>query len=158
VGKIEEANVPNTTQFVTDPILFSYNGIATANAVSHDKIEITFQKVDGPTTDYSYKLYINDSEVGTEMLLNSLTTHLGGRYYFLVTNLDINSSYKFRVRAFNKKTGAQSKDEASIQAKTFDNVVADFRGIVNLQAVPGQESRAIRVKWDKVPFFYCFSH
>jgi len=153
VGKIEEANVPNTTQFVTDPILFSYNGIATANAVSHDKIEITFQKVDGPTTDYSYKLYINDSEVGTEMLLNSLTTHLGGRYYFLVTNLDINSSYKFRVRAFNKKTGAQSKDEASIQAKTFDNVVADFRGIVNLQAVPGQESRAIRVKWDKVPFF-----
>jgi hypothetical protein len=153
VGKIEEANVPNTTQFVTDPVLFSYTGIVTANPVAHDKIEITFQKVAGATSDYIYKLYVNDSENGTEMSLSSLTTHMAGRYYFLVSNLTINTEYKFKVRAFNKKTGGQSKDEISLEAKTFNNVVADFKGIINLQNVPGQESRAIRVKWDKVPYF-----
>ena len=108
VGKIEEATAPNTTQFVSDPLLFGYTGIVTANPVAHDKIEITFQKVTGAETDYTYKLYINDSEDGIEMLLSSLTNHLAGRYYFLVDNLTINTEYRLKVRAFNKKTGAQS--------------------------------------------------
>ena len=153
VGKIEEATAPSTTQFVSDPLLFGYTGIVTANPVAHDKIEITFQKVNGSPLDYVYKLYVNDSEVGIEMSLSSLTNHLSGRYYFLITDLTINTDYKFKVRAFNKKTGAQSKDEISLESKTMNNVVADFKGIINLQNVPGQESRAIRVKWDKVPYF-----
>jgi hypothetical protein len=98
-------------------------------------------------------LYINDSDNGIEMSLSSLTNHLGGRYYFLVDDLAINTEYKFRVRAFNKKTGAESKDEIALETKTMNNVVADFKGIINLLNVPGKESRAIRVKWDKVPFF-----
>ncbi len=154
VGKIEEAEVPITNQFGDDPIYFDYKGLETATAISNDKVELSFDVASGASTDIEYKLYINDAKEGVTLGLETLSTHFKGRYYYMVRDLDINTLYNFKVRAFNKVTGAQSKQESIKLVRTYNNKVSDFGGVINLKLVPGQEEDAVEVLWERVPYVF----
>jgi hypothetical protein len=153
VGTVQESAVNDTNKATATPTYFSYRGLVTANSVAHDKIEITFERAPGSPGDLEYRLYINEDEKGKVINQESLSTHFRGRYYFLIENLTVNSYYDFKIRCFNKKTGAESSNENTLVQKTFNNVVANFKGVVGLSAVPGKEATAIKVQWDKVPYY-----
>jgi hypothetical protein len=155
VGKIEEAAAPVTTEFNRPKTFFNYKGIIRASAISHNKIELLFTKVEvDPLTesqeDYYYKLYVNDDQNGLEIIPSTLTSNLGGSYYYIVDNLQMNTIYAFTVRAFNRKTGAESKKEERVLLRTMSNTVSDFLGISKVDLTPGSESTSVRVTFNRI--------
>lgn len=155
VGKIEDAAAPLTTEFSKTKTYFTYKGIIRASAIAHNKIELLFKKVDiddlsDSEDNYFYKLYINDDPYGVEILPSTLSSNLWGTYYYIVENLQMNTIYAFTVRAFNRKTGAESQKEERVILKTMSNVVSDFMGISKVDLVPGSEASSVKVTFNRI--------
>jgi len=147
VGTVQDAASPSGLQNVVPPTEFSFTGIITARPISHDKIELEFLPAQGSTSDFTYKLYVNDQLNPVTVDPLALVSAPGGRLMYTVTNLAINTEYKFKLTASNSKTAAVSKNENEIFARTFDNKVANFMGVSKLTLTPGNTQGAVTVDW-----------
>src|SRR5690606_8080345 len=97
VGTVEQGVAPEENYQDPEVDNFNFSGIIDANAISHDKIEVSFFPSFG-TTNYSYELYINE---GTPILLtnDNLRAGVGGNLVYTIKNLNIDASYKLKIRA-----------------------------------------------------------
>lgn len=145
VGTVEEVAPPGSLQLKNPTTTFSFPGIITARAISHNKVELEFFPASGG--EIVYKLFVNNAvnpiSIDTKTLMNAG----GGRLLYTVDDLVADREYKFKITAFDLKTSAVSKDENEAFARTFDNVVSDFDGISKVSLVPGSTSSAIKVDW-----------
>jgi len=147
VGTVQQADTPSSLQIPSEVITFNYTGLTTARAIANDKIEVEFMPSTGNPEEISYSLYVNDSTTPVNLDPQSILTTVGGRLLYTVEGLQTNTEYKLKLRAKNLKTGAQSDNEQTFFTRTFDNRVANFRGITGLQLVPGQAQNSIVATW-----------
>lgn len=145
VGTVQETSTPGSLKFDNPPTTFTFPGIVTARAVSHNKVELEFYPASGQNI--SYKLYVNNSTTPYPIDPQSLLTVNGGRLLYTVDNLLADREYKFKIVATNISTNAVSVNENEAYSRTFDNVVADFDGISKVSLVPGNTSGSILVDW-----------
>lgn len=146
VGTVQEAVPPDSTKIVNPPVVFAFPGIVSSRAVSHNKVELEFFPAGGGSQ-ISYKLYVNNSTTPVPIDPKSLLPASGGRVLYTVDNLNDDQEYKFKITAYNTKTGAISKNENEAFARTFDNIVANFLGVSKVSLVPGNTYGAILVDW-----------
>lgn len=145
VGTVDNSE-PETTLY-TDPERtgFQYSGIVRARAIAQNKVELEFEET-YPSTTYDYYLHINEDEP-IKLSLESLDAgQVGLKKYTAKANLFPNTSYKFRVSVVDQ-SGASSIGENIIVVTTFDNKVADFDGIVDVQPITGSYHTSARVSW-----------
>ncbi len=146
VGTVQEAAAPQSIKFENPPATFSYTGLTAARGISHNRIELEFFPAPGGN-DIRYKLYVNNAANPIEITPETLVPLAGGKLLYTLENLTPDREYKIKLRAFNQKTAAESVGEAEMFGKTFDNVVANFKGVARLSLVPGKTDRAIKVDW-----------
>lgn len=159
VGKIEDAAAPATKQASNEIEMFEYSGLVSVNPIAHNKVEIVFKKVEILGSDrsenYRYRLYLNDNENGILINPDSLVEYINNSYYYVVDNLEINTQYSFKIRAFNTVNGSESQlgKEKRLTAMTFSNEVSDFYGISAVSILPGSgngnDSVSVNVFWNK---------
>ncbi len=156
VGTVDKA-VPEKTDFL-DPqkTFFVYQGVADARAISHDKIEIDFFPA-GDSETFTHLLYINDSAKPVELQLETIKVLRGGLYRYILKDRSINTSYKIKISALNKETGAVSEGENEKVVKTFDNTTADFQGVSQIIPIPGATSTSVKVDWNPAKFIGAIS-
>lgn len=145
VGTVQETAAPQNLQFKNPPQTFSFPGIVTARAISHNKIEIEFFPASG--SDIQYKLFVNNSQTPVSIDPSSLQRRADGKSFYIIDNLNSDTEYKLKLKAVNAKTGDVSINENETFARTFDNVTANFKGVSKLALVPGDTDGAIRVDW-----------
>jgi hypothetical protein len=150
VGTVEEAAAPQSLKFENPPTTFSYSGLAAVRAISHSKIEIEFFPAPGGE-DVRYDLYVNNATTPVTLNPETLLKLAGGKLLYTVENLVADREYKLKLRAYNEKTAAVSTGETVMFARTFDNVVTDFKGVSQLSLVPGNTSGSIKVDWIAPP-------
>lgn len=144
VGTVDEGNPEITNFSEPDRDGFQYNGIIKSYAIAHDKIEIEFEE--SFTSDkYTYYLHINE-DAPIKLSLESLKDGQSGLKKYTAKNLVPGRSYKLRVSVVHEN-GATSKNENIEIVSTFDNRVADFDGIVDVQPVTGSYHTSARVTW-----------
>jgi hypothetical protein len=145
VGTVQEAKPPESLKMTNPPETFPFNGIISARGISHSRVELEFfpQNADGIT----YNLYVNESNIPIPIDPQSLLQIAGGRFLYTVENLLPDREYKFKITALNTKTAAVSTQENEAYARTYDNIVANFKGISKVSLVPGNTHGSILVDW-----------
>ncbi|HXH73752.1 MAG TPA: hypothetical protein VNJ08_02235 [Bacteriovoracaceae bacterium] len=145
VGTVQEATPPDALKLLNPPTTFVFPGIITAKGISHNKVELEFFAASGDGIVYS--LYVNGSSIPIPIDTQSLLKVAGGRMLYTVDNLTPDREYKFKITAANNKTGAISSAENEVYARTYDNRVANYKGISKVSLVPGNTDAAILVDW-----------
>lgn len=145
VGTVQEVTPPGSLQLKNPTTTFSFPGITTARAISHNKVELEFFPASG--SEIVYKLYVNNAVNPITIDTKTLRNAGGGKLLYTVDDLVADREYKFKLTAFDLKTNAFSTNENEAFARTFDNVVSDFDGIAKISLVPGSTSSAIKVDW-----------
>lgn len=149
-GTIEDSSLETTRFGEQKPNTFNYQGLIAARPVAHDKFEIDLVPYQNNFNLYTYELYVNESEVPITVDPNNLIQKTGGVYTYTVSNLLPNSFYSFKLKAKNLLAGTESTKENVLSGpeyKTFDNYVASFRGVGDVELVPGKTSSAVKVSW-----------
>lgn len=147
VGTVEDAKLKLNDLFNNNEGALSFEGITEARPISHNKIEVEFYPTALTDPNIKYLLYINDTNSPIEISPSSLDDANGGRKRYLVNNLTMNTTYKFKVRIKNMLTLDTSSKEREMTAKTFDNRTSDFLGITSLRKTNGQSDTSIRIDW-----------
>ncbi|MFZ4713671.1 MAG: fibronectin type III domain-containing protein [Bacteriovoracaceae bacterium] len=147
VGSVQDTK-SKINELVLAPVSFlSFQGLVTAKAISHDKIEIEFFPMTGSLTDIRYLLYLNGSLNPIELNQDALDDATSGKKRYVVKNLNIATVYKLLLRAKNIKTDEMSSGETEITVTTFDNRTAEFTGINLLTKVVGATASSVKVSW-----------
>lgn len=146
VGTVQEAASPDTLKQDVPAATFVFPGLVTARAISHSKVELEFYATSGGS-DIAYKLYVNSAINPISIDTQSLSTGEGGKYLYTVSDLQANREYKFKITAQNIRTLAVSTKENEAFARTFDNVVTDFGGVIKVSLMPGNTNGSILVDW-----------
>lgn len=145
VGTVQEAKAPDALKLLNPPTTFNFPGIMIARPISHDKVELEFFAAGSEGIVYS--LFVNGSTIPLPIDPQSLLKVAGGRLLYTVADLLPDREYKFKITATNNKTGGISANENEVFARTFDNQVADFKGVSKVSLVPGNTHGAILVEW-----------
>jgi hypothetical protein len=154
VGTVEEAKEDSNVQFDGEVIFFPYSGLRVARAISHNKIELEFDRYAG--ADVEYFLQINDSKTPIKLDPSALFNSPSNRLMYTVRDLNINTVYKFKISA-QLPPNLKSQNENELTARTFDNLVSEFDGVLKLSLVPGNTSGGIIVEWKPVAMSGLFS-
>ena len=147
VGTVEDSKVDINSLNKEDKGVILFSGLEKAKGISHDKIELEFTPLGDGNANIKYFLYINGGQSPIEVNPESLDDAVSGRKRYLVSGLNINTSYKFRLRIKNILTNSESAKEKELVAKTFDNKTSDFKGITSVSKVTGMSDSTIFVEW-----------
>lgn len=153
VGTIDDKNSPqsNILNSPTSQAATSFDGIYKAQAISHDKVEILFRPAVS-TGEVVYELYINNSSIPLRLYEKSLIKNSAGYYYYLVSGLQLNSTYMFNMKASpvgeTSSTANQIDPNKSVYVTTFKNETADFLGISSVTLDAGEAGKnSVIVRW-----------
>ena len=147
VGTVQDSKVDINSLSEEDKELISFGGLEKAVGISHDKVELEFTPLGTTDPNVKYFLYINGSQSPIEINPASLDDALGGRKRYLVSGLNINNLYKFKLKIKNALTNAESKSEKELVAQTFDNRTSDFKGITSVSKVTGLSATSVFLEW-----------
>lgn len=148
VGKVEDKNPKATKNAETGTEIISFSGVTKVEAISHDKVEVSFFPSTGQPSDLTYLVYVNESLIPIEVKGDSLTLTKGGFYTYVVSGLRVNTEYSFSVGVRNGKTGSETENNKALNTKTFNNYTADFGGISSAAPAAGESGQTtINVEW-----------
>jgi hypothetical protein len=147
VGTVEDSKLKMNDLYDQGTLTLPFEGLTLARPVSHNKIELEFNLANISDPNTKYFLYTNDGVNPIQISPESVDKAPFGRGRYMVDNLNINTSYKFRMRIRNTVTKAESKKEREVTAKTFDNRTANFKGVTSVSKVNGQSDTTIKVDW-----------
>ncbi|HAZ12286.1 MAG: hypothetical protein A2X86_03525 [Bdellovibrionales bacterium GWA2_49_15] len=148
VGTIEDTKLSKTKTATTKTVKLPFSGLASAEPIAHDKVEVYFYPAKGKPEDLTYEIYVNGSEAPIFIAGNSMTPNPSGKLMYTVTGLQVNTTYSFAVSATNNETKSSSDSGDTLSATTFANITADFAGIASVRTpagVAGQSS--VIVEW-----------
>lgn len=150
VGTIESGKPALSQGSIFGGISLDYEGIRTARAVSHDKVEITFPAMPGDFNgEYTYVVQYNSPNSPNFFKSNELqrTKDEFGNFKVTIYDLNINSNYNFSVQITDTK-GNISINTKVIEVETFSNTTADFLGISSVKNLTGMDGAyGLRVEW-----------
>lgn len=151
VGTVEEGKAPSTE--TSPPIAnnIKFDGVKQVVPISDTKLEIKFDRAEGGSGKYIYQIYIGELPpvyVPSENF-NPLETTLK----YTAFNLSLGTKYSVRVEVrdasiTDAKVAPISNNLKYDFGTTFTNEVCDFRGISDVQNMPGDEGRtSFKIKW-----------
>ncbi len=141
VGSVKNKNATQSN-VISDggkDLTLNFTGLVKVNPIAHNKVELFFFPASGIQSDIMYQIYINGSPISSKISGSSLSISSGGMMSTTVTNLTIDTTYTFNMKATSTGIGVSSiLDPAkALSATTFANETADFLGISSLSLVPG---------------------
>ena len=98
VGTVQDSKVDINSLSEEDKELISFPGLEKAVGISHDKVELEFTPLGTTDPNVKYFLYINGGQSPIEVNPASLDDALAGRKRYLVSGLNINNLYKFKLK------------------------------------------------------------
>lgn len=128
----------------------NYQGITSAIAVSHNKVDVFFKAGSLPAEKSKYLIQTNDNTAAMEVNGNRITPSLvrPGEYKITIDRLTPNTSYTFSVALMDTDTGIISNVNKKERVSTFSNVTADFNGILSVDPLEGVDGKTkIKIKW-----------
>jgi len=148
VGTIEDKNPQVTKSAATNSAIVSFSGITKVIPVSHDKVEVYFNPAPGSQINYTYQIYVNNSDNPIKVKGNNVEVNQGGEMVYTVSGLTVNTMYSFAVGVVDGTTGEESNNNRVLYATTFANYTADFSGITAVTLKAGEAGKnTVVVQW-----------
>lgn len=143
VGTIEETAQTKVTVEAPSSV-FTFEGVRGCEAVSHDKIDVIFNKAAisvGQATEDEliYRVFVDGnfarplaSKVAADMSIDHL-----GFYHLIVSGLSINVKYSVTVRVQDPITGQSDANKVACNVRTLDEKFPNFKGLKSISNYPG---------------------
>ncbi len=152
VGTVADKNsqVGNVTDTGSAATPVSFSGLFSANPIAHNKVELTFFPAKGDQNNITYEIYINGSPIASKLAGKTLIVNSKGLMTTVITNLTMNTTYSFNMKAQVVGTSSTSvlDPTKSLPATTFANETADFLGISNVVLGAGESgTNTVIVNW-----------
>lgn len=150
VGTIESKKSLLSKGSVFGSAVIEFEGIRSAKAISHDKVEVTFPAAVGDIDNaFTYTVLYNNSNSPNFFKGNELQKSKDdfGNFKIVVDKLDINTNYVFSVQVLDSK-GNSSVNSKTVDITTFPNATADFNGISAAENQLGMDGMyGLKVQW-----------
>ncbi len=149
VGTIKSAD-PLPTKSVNNSasIIDTFEGLALANPISHNKVELFFNPILKDIDKYSYVIIYDKQQTPIYVAANSLVPDYRGYVKYTVRNLDPSTSYVFSVQVRDISSTRESSNNLRVSAKTFSNQTANFNGISEVRNLSGSAGlTGIEIFW-----------
>lgn len=148
VGTVKDKNA--TTGNIIDTGTkseLSFSGLIQANPIAHNKVELIFYPAKGDQNNITYEIYINGSPIASKLSGKALPVNTKGMMSTVITNLSINTSYTFNIKAIETGSSASSTLDPTkaLTAKTFANETADFQGISTVVLGAGESGKTTAI-------------
>ncbi len=148
VGTIDDKNPETTKGAESGGALIFFNGINKAVPISDEKIDVFFEQAVGDSRKLTYLVSYDGLNVPFSFPAENMRPEYNGLLKVTIANLSINTPYNFQVQVMDNTTGLISKNDKTIQVKTFSNLTGRFEGIKALKNLSGIDGRyAVRVEW-----------
>lgn len=142
VGTVSEKNsqLGNITDTGSGAEVVSFSGLFSANAIAHNKVELSFFPAKGDQGNITYEIFINGSPIASKLAGKTLIINSKGLMTRVITNLTTNTTYNFNMKAQSVGSSSSSVLDPSktLSATTFSNETADFQGISSLVLGAGE--------------------
>ena len=152
VGTVKDKNSQaaiNQSSGDSSKVIF-FEGLTNATAISHDKVELYFLPAEGEQSNIVYEIYVNNAPIPVKVTGDTLSTNASGSFVFTITNLNMDTTYSFNIRAMQNgsKEILKLDPSKSLTTTTFKNETADFLGISSVTLSVGESGRdTVKVKW-----------
>ncbi|MBY0414951.1 MAG: hypothetical protein K2Q18_12345 [Bdellovibrionales bacterium] len=149
VGTVKDKNSQsgNITDTGNASSASTFNGLTSANPISHNKVELSFFPAKGDQANLTYEIYINGSPIASKLSGKTLIINSKGLMSAIVSNLSINTTYSFNMKAIDSSANISSTlDPAkALTATTFSNETADFQGISTVVLGAGESGKTTAI-------------
>lgn len=148
VGTVEETQKKSTSISAPSAKNFSFEGIAEALGIAHNRIEIYFYPAIGDPDKIVYQVTYDGIPIPITINGSLLSQDYKGRLRYVIHGLDVNTSYSVKVEAKDLSQDLISNSKVVITTTTKRNQTADFEGIGSVNGLAGIAGiNGIEIKW-----------
>lgn len=150
VGTIKNQAETINSGVKVPPVKIYFDGIKSAEAVSHRKVRLTFKPATGGSGSFDYRAFVNGSLLASASLSAAQAIPDGmGDLHLVVDGLNQSTLYSFNVQAVDREYGETDGNIIDLKTSTLNYLVPLFEGINSLENVPGLDGETkLLAKWN----------
>ena len=148
VGTLDSTEPEKTNVVGQETDTLSFEGVQLIQAISHDKVEVYFFPPSSNPEDVTFYIYHDGLYAPLSVAATSLETDYRGYMRYVITGLQVATTYSVKVEAFDRELDITSANNNVEIVTTYDNVTAEFHGLASAVSLPGIAGMyGIKVTW-----------
>ncbi len=150
VGTVKDNAKVTEQTYKGSPTTIYFDGIASAVATAHTKVQVSFRPASGGSGSFSYQIYINGNYAVPVASVSPSNLQIDANGYIntTVNDLKIGQLYAFTVKAYDNLFEVQDTNTLELSATTLSYLVPLFNGISSLENIAGISGKTqLLAKW-----------